>query len=391
MNRDDTKRRVADAFAGIEPTLRETSRWLHANPEIAFEEHASSARLAKILAGAGFEVERPAYGLETAFAARIGSGGPEVIVCAEYDALPEVGHACGHNLIAAAAVGAGVSLAPFVDELGIRLTVLGTPAEEKYGGKVDLLDAGAFDGAAAAMMVHPSSKDVVDLPFIAVQHLDLRYRGRAAHSAGYPHLGVNALDAFVQAYLSVSMLRQHILETDRIHGIITHGGEAPNVVPDLTESSWYVRSATRERLDELVPKVLSCFEAGATATGCTMEVTQVGHPYTEMRHDPVMAALFAENAAALGRRMPWQAERSDHETGSTDMANVSLAVPSIHPMLDIGASPAVNHQREFADHTVTEDGDRAIRDGALGMAWTIVDLALDDRWDELVIDDQGRP
>jgi amidohydrolase len=377
------KDRARAHFEAAEPHLVEISHWMYDHPEIAFEERETSARLAGFLREAGFAVEHPAYGLETAFAARAGEDGPHVVVCAEYDALPGVGHACGHNIIATAALGAGAALRPLVDELGIRLTVLGTPAEEKYGGKVDLIQAGAFDGVDAAMMIHPTPSDVVDQTMIAVQHIDVLYHGKTAHASGWPHLGINALDAFVQAYVNISTLRQHILPTDRIHGIITHGGDAPNIVPDFTRSSWYVRSSTRARLDELLPRVMACFEAAATATGCRLEVEQVGHPYDEVLHDPVMVELFATNAEALGRPMGRGADRDAGETGSTDMGNVSRIVPSIHPMLSIHSAPAVNHQAEFAAHTVTADGDRAIRDGALAMAWTVIDLAEMRMWDDL--------
>ncbi|MFP3915352.1 MAG: amidohydrolase, partial [Actinomycetota bacterium] len=309
-----------------------------------------------------------------------GTGGWHVVVCAEYDALPKVGHACGHNIIASAAAGAGVSLADMVDELGIRLTVLGTPAEETYGGKVDLIEAGAFRDVDAAMMVHPSTSDVVDPHVIAVAHLDVHYRGRAAHASSFPQHGVNALDAAVQAYVSLSTLRQHIYPTDKVHGIISHGGDAPNIIPDYTRSSWYVRAENRGRLDLLMPRVSACFEAAATATGCTLEVEHVGHIYDELVSDPVLADLFSGNAAALGRDMARGRDLPASQAGSTDMGNVSHLVPTLHPMLDIGSYPAVNHQEDFAHHTVGPSGERAIAHGALAMAWTIIDLAEGDSW-----------
>jgi amidohydrolase len=379
----DRKRRAAERFEAVEAALLDLSRWMHDNPEVAYQEHHTSQRLVEFLGGAGFAVEYPAYGLDTAFAARAGSSGPEVIVCCEMDALPEVGHACGHNIIATAALGAGAALAGMADELGIRVTVLGTPAEEHFGGEVDLINAGAFADASAAMMIHPSYNDVVDPQVIAVIHVDVDFYGHESHASSAPYLGVNALDAAVQAYVNVSTLRQQILPTDRVHGIITHGGAAPNIIPGHTAMSWYVRSETDERLDDLYPKVVACFEAAATATGCTLEVRQVGYRYADMRNDPVLVDLYAANSDAIGRRMPRLEELTDRGTGSTDMGNVSHVVPSIHPMLDINSFPAVNHQKEFAAHTVTSDGERAIRDGALAMAGTIIDLAEHDRWSEL--------
>lgn len=372
----DNLERVANALAGI-------SRWMYENPETSYEEHKSSARLAEFLTDAGFMVEYPAYGLDTAFAARAGTDGPQVVICAEYDALPGVGHACGHNIIATSALGAAAALLPMVEDLGIRLTVLGTPAEEHFGGKIDLIEAGAFEGVAAAMMIHPSPADVVDPRVIAVAHLDIHYHGQAAHASAYPQLGINALDAAVQAYVNVSTLRQHLYPTDKVHGIIAEGGDAPNVIPDYTRSSWYVRAEHRNRLDELIPKVEACFHAAAQATGCTLKVECVGHVYDELVSNPVMVSLYAANSAALGRQMLRGTDLPASQTGSTDMGNVSKLVPSIHPMLGINSLPAVNHQKEFAAHTITADGEKAISDGALGMAWTVIDLAEGNRWGDL--------
>lgn len=379
----ESKERAAAAFAAVEADLHEISRWMHANPEIAFQERATSARLVEFLRNAGFEVEYPAYGMETAFVARIGTAGPEIVVCAEYDALPEVGHACGHNIIATAALGAGTALAGLVDDLGIRVTVLGTPAEEAYGGKVDLIEAGAFAGATAAMMIHPSTRDVVDPYFLAVAHLDVEFHGKESHAAFKPQVGRNALDAAVQAYVNVSMLRQALYPTDKVHGVIAYGGGAPNVIPAYTKMSWYVRAPTMERLAEVQERVLACFAAAATATGCAHEVSDRGHTYTDLVSSPVMADLFHANAAALGREMDRGVEEDRSSAGSTDMGNVSHVVPTIHPMVSIDSLPWVNHQKEFADHTVTPAGERAIRDGALAMAWTVIDLAAGNRWDEL--------
>ncbi len=379
----DTKQAARNRLEAVESRLRDMSRWMYDNPELAYHEFESSARLATFLGESGFDVEYPAYGLETAFAARAGTSGPQVVICAEYDALPGVGHACGHNIIATSAIGAGHALAPLAEELGIRITVLGTPAEENFGGKIDLIEAGAFEGVAAAMMVHPSPSDVVDPRVIAVAHLDVHYHGKTAHASAYPQQGINALDAAVQAYVNTSTLRQHIYSNDKIHGIIAEGGEAPNIVPDYTRSSWYVRAEHRQRLDELLPRVLACFEAAATATGCTVEVEHVGHVYDEMISNPVLVDVFEANSAALGRPMMRGDALPSSQAGSTDMGNVSKLVPTIHPMLGINCRPAVNHQKEFAAHTITADGDRAIFDGALGMAWTVIDLAEGDRWSEL--------
>ena len=379
----ELKQRARETFDAIEAELREISTWMHANPELAFEEHETSARLAQFAANNGMEVEHPAYALDTAFVGRAGSEGPEIVICAEYDALPRIGQACGHNIIATAALGAGAAIASIADELGIRISVLGTPAEEHMGGKVDLIDAGAFEGVTAAMMIHPAPLDILDPDILAVRHIDVDFRGKDSHAAFAPHLGINALDAFVQAYVNISTLRQHLYAGDKIHGIITRGGDAPNIIPSHTSSSWYVRAESQERLDELIERVAACFAAAATATGCTYEITPVGHTYSNMVTNPVMAQAFTANALELGRFMIRGKDLPAGAAGSTDMGNVSQMVPSIHPMLSIDSLPAVNHQPEFAIHTISEAGNQAIRDGALAMAGTIIDLSIDDRWADL--------
>ena len=363
--------------------LRQINRWMFENPEVAFQEHQSSAKLAGFLSRLGFEVEYPAYGLDTAFAARTGTTGPEVVICAEYDALPGVGQACGHNIIATAAAGAGAALKDLADQMGFRLTVLGTPAEELYGGKVDLINAGAFSEAAIAMMVHPSTHDVVDPVVISVAHLDVSFHGKTAHASSFPSLGINALDAFVQAYVNISTLRQQLETTDKVHGIITHGGDAANIIPGFTKSTWSVRAPNQERLDVLVPRVTACFEAAATASGCTLSIEKVGHLYEDMVHNPRLVDLYNANSAAIGRPMLRGHDLPPHISGSTDMGNVSKLVPSIHPMLGIGCYPASNHQPEFAAHTVTPAGEQAIVDGAVTMAWTVIDVAAGNLWADL--------
>jgi len=370
------------AFAAIEEELRSTSRWMYENPELGYQEFQISQRLAEFLRGQGFSVTHPTHGVETAFEATIGSTGPRVVICCEYDALPKVGHACGHNIIATAAVGAGVALAGLVDELGIRVTVLGTPAEEGGGGKVDLINAGAFEDAAASMMIHPGPDNELDPSFQAREGFTVEFFGKDSHAAYAPWEGVNALDGFVQAYMNVATLRQSILPTDRVHCIIDHGGDASNIIPSYTKSTWGVRSADYERLDVLIPKVKACWEAAALATGCRLEVTSTGHPYVNMKNSSIMTGLFKANAGDLGRTMRTE-EEIGFGGGSSDMGNVSEVVPSIHPMLAIDAEGAVNHQPEFAAHTITPSGDQAIRDGALAMAYTIIDMAEQAVWEHL--------
>jgi len=352
------------------------SHRIHAHPELGFQEERACAWLCELLAGAGLEVARGVGGLPTAFAARAGTGPLRVVVCAEYDALPGVGHACGHNVIAAMAAGAGLALAAVADDLGLEVTVLGTPAEEGGGGKILLLRQGAFAGAHAAMMVHPSPYEMAEMPIIAVTQLRVAYTGKEAHASAYPHLGVNAADALVVAQTAIGLLRQHLRPADRVHGIVTAGGDAPNVVPAHTTGTWMVRAATLEQLGEVQAKVKRCFEAGALATGSSLEIAEDHEPYAEMHHDHELAAVYRRNAEALGRSFD---ELPDRGAGSTDMGNVSLALPSIHPTIGIDALPAVNHQPEFTARCVAPAADRAVVDGAVAMAWTAIDAAGDER------------
>jgi amidohydrolase len=374
----ELKERVRRRVVGARDGLVGLSRRIHGTPELAFQEEQACAWLCEALAGAGLAVEAGAYELPTAFAARAGAGPLRLVVCAEYDALPAVGHACGHNLVAAMAVGAGLALAEVADDLGIEVTVLGTPAEETGGGKLLLLDRGAFASAHAAMMVHPTPFDLADTPVIACTQFDVHYTGKEAHAAAYPELGVNAADALVVAQAAIGLLRQHLRPSDRVHGIVTKGGDVANVVPARTSARYMVRAATLEELATVRAKVLRCFEAGALATGASMEVAAEQRPYAEMRHDPDLLAAYRRNAEALGRHL------LDEEGGprvpiSTDMGNVSLALPAIHPSIGIGSLPAVNHQPEFTAHCVSEAAEQALVDGAVAMAWTAVDAATDER------------
>jgi amidohydrolase len=361
------KEHAEQAFTAVETELQSISHWMYENPELGYKEFESSRRLAGFLTDNGFAVTYPAYGLDTSFEATAGTAGPKVVICCEYDALPEVGHACGHNIIATAALGAGVAVAGLAEELGIRVSVLGTPAEEGGGGKVELINAGAFADAAASMMVHPSPRNQLDPSFQAREAFKVEYFGKESHAAFAPQMGINALDGFVQAYLNVATLRQHLLGSDRVHCIINQGGDASNIIPAYTRSTWGIRAGSNERLQELIPKVMACFDAAATATGCRVEVSSVDHPYLNMANNPVMTAMFKANSESLGRAMPTEAEQGA-EGGSSDMGNVSQVVPSIHPMVAIESGTAVNHQKEFAAATVTPSGDKAIRDGALAMA-----------------------
>jgi amidohydrolase len=362
------------ALSAALPALIDLSHRIHAHPEQGHEERLASGWLADALAAAGFEVRRGLLGMATAVAGSIGPGPLHVVVCAEYDALPEVGHACGHNVICAAALGAGLALRPLVETLGLRVTVAGCPAEEGGGGKVALVEGGFFEDVHAALMVHPWPHDVAEPSLIAIRGLSVTYRGREAHAAAFPHLGINAADAQVVAQTAIALLRQQLLPTDRVHGIVTHGGDAPNVIPAETRAAYMVRATTRARMEEVGALVRRCLEAGALATGAELQVVEEV-AYSDMRHDHELAGIYRRHAEALGRTFGDEPSMPV----STDMGNVSHVVPAIHPMIGIDSGGAVNHQPAFAAACVTPSADQAIFDGALAMALTVIEAASDGR------------
>jgi amidohydrolase len=371
----DAKAAAREKLDASRSRILELSHQIHANPEPGFKEEKAAAWIAEILSDAGFEVSTGICGLPTAFSAKAGDGPLHVCICAEYDALPGIGHACGHNIIAAAAVGAGIAAS--AADVGLTVHVIGTPAEEigNAGGKILLLERGAFHGIHAAMMVHPAPFDALTPKIIAASMFEVRYTGKEAHASAYPEQGINAADALTVAQTAIGLLRQHILPTDRIHGIITNGGDAPNIVPAHTAARYIVRGQTLADLEKLRPRVYRCFKAGALATGSKLEILGGDKPYSEMTHDPDIAGLFKRNSELLGRPFPESDAVIRKAAASTDMGNVSRVIPSIHPMIGINSLPAVNHQREFAASCVTDSADKAAYDGALAMAWTAIDLA----------------
>lgn len=375
----ELKAAAKEKLDSIRARIIELSHTIHAHPEPGFKETQASAWITEFLDGEGFRIETGICELPTAFSARVGSGPVHVAICAEYDALPKIGHACGHNIIAAAAVGAGIAAARVADEAGLTVSVIGTPGEESgdAGGKILMLERGAFSDIHAAMMVHPAPFDNLTPNIIAASMFKVCYTGREAHASAYPEKGINAADALTIAQTAIGLLRQHILSSDRIHGITTHGGDAPNIIPARTTAKYLVRARSLAELEDLRPRVYKCFEAGALATGSTISITGGDRPYAEMIHDAAIAASFKRNSDALGRAFPDVNLSAAGFAASTDMGNVSHAVPSIHPMIGIDSYPAVNHQPDFTERCVTEPADKAIYDGALAMAWTAVDCGTD--------------
>jgi amidohydrolase len=352
--------------------LRDLSLKIHSNPELGFQEVKAAAWLMQYLEKNGFTVQRGICELETAFRGSYGEGKPAIALVAEYDALPHLGHACGHNLIAGGSVGAAVAAKEAVDQWGGSVQVIGTPAEELYGGKVIMAKRGAFDSLDVAMMVHPGSHNAAVTPALACIALEVEFFGRAAHAAGHPEAGINALEAMLLSFAAINSLRQHIKDKARIHGIITDGGDAANVVPAHSAGNFLVRAEDDAYLDELKEKVLDCFVSGATATGARLEYRWGETRYAPMRNNITLAKLFRQNMESLGRRMPLY--DPDRSFGSTDMGNVSQVVPGIHPGVAIVSPEVVNHSPEFALAAASEAGIEGMLDAAKAMAMTIVDL-----------------
>ena len=387
MTPDAAKQQMVSEVDARASRLLSVSHQIHETPELCFEEHAAHDLLCSVLEEEGLEVERSAFDLDTAFVARAGRAGPQIAVICEYDALPEIGHGCGHNVIAAAGLGAGLAAASLAEELGGSVSIIGTPAEEGGGGKCFLLERGAFDGVSAAMMVHPANHELTYMSAIAVEQLEVTYTGQSAHASASPHKGRNALDGAVLGYMNVAALRQHIRPDERIHGIFTRAGDKPNIVPHEAAAEWYVRSPKLDSLADLRKRVVACLEAGATAAGVDIECQCKAPIYADMVNSQVMLEFYARNAAAAGRVVS-EPRSSYAVVGSTDMGNVSHAVPSIHPMIKVAPDDVAIHTPEFALYAKSQSGDQAVLDGAKMMAMTVADLwlepdALDRAADEL--------
>ena len=371
------KRRACAQIDELAELLIQVSHDIHDHPELNYDEHYAHDRLCDELDRAGLSPMRHAHGVQTAFRAEAGSAGAAVAILLEYDALPEIGHACGHNVIAAAGLGAGLALAPLAEEVGGRVVILGTPAEEGGGGKILMAREAAFEGLDAAMMIHPADADLISMDTIAVQQLHVAYEGAAAHAAAAPHLGRNALDAAVLGYLGVSTLRQHIGPRERVHGIFTKAGDKPSIVPKEAAMHWYVRSDTIATLQPLKDRVRASLEAGATATGCSCRCEWDSLTYSDMRDNPALVRSFVANSATLGRSVEDPARVGRKVVGSTDMGNVSYLVPSIHPMIKVAPDGVAIHTEAFANAARSASGDRAVLDGAKAMAMTAIDVWTD--------------
>ena len=383
------KDRASAEIERIKEQILELSHTIHANPELSWEEYEAAALVAATMRDAGFQVTEQAYGVETAVEAVYGDGDFTVVVCAEYDALPGIGHACGHNIIAAVAVGAYLAAKGLVPDA--RLTLIGAPAEESGGGKELILRAGGFDDVDAAGMVHPSVGSDVSPIYggggtSGVRRVRVTYHGRAGHAALSPYLGLNALDAVVTAYQSVAQLRQHILPVDRIHGVITDGGAAANIVPERASAVFLVRSTELDTLSVLTDRVVDILEAAALSTGTRAEIEVDFEPaYLPLRPNVELNKRFAAALARRGRIAPLEPVAPRQGGPSTDMGNVSWFVPAIHPALGLGAAAGVlPHNADFADSTIEPPAFDAMTDAAIALAGAAVDFLADEALREAV-------
>lgn len=371
------KSRIREAIEAQAANLKEIAAYIGAHPELGHEEKLASSRLTEELEKLGYTVERGTLGLSTAFIAEYRSSkpGPVIALLAEYDALPEIGHACGHHLICTMALGAAAGLRAVLDETGGTVRVYGTPAEETKGAKVDMAAAGLFDRCDVALMAHPYHIFERSGTSLAMDALQFEFHGKPAHAAANPELGINALDAVIQLFNSVNALRQQTPDHARIHGIISHGGQAPNIIPEYAAAQFYTRSANRAYTDELSRKVTACAEAAALATGCKLTVSHYEYSYDELRTNETLSAAFTANLKEAG--IPPEAVHTGNDHGSLDLGNVSLRCPAIHPFIQVVDQPYNLHTVEFRDAAQTDRAYDAMVFGATMLAYTAADVLTD--------------
>jgi amidohydrolase len=382
------KEKVQREIDEIAPQLIECSDWMADNPEIGLQEYQASARLAVMLEESGAEVERGIAELPTAFRAVLAgsnSGGSTVAILAEYDALPEVGHGCGHNIIGNAAVGAGMALsrlgrrgelgmsAAGVGHLPGKVVVIGTPAEENAGGKIDILDHGYFDDVDVAIMIHPTTRDLIAARHLTVYGVDLEFHGKAAHAAFDPDQGINALDAVIQTFVSTGLLRQQVRSEARIHGVITHGGGAPNVIPPYAACRFGIRSFDPGYAEELKRRVIACAEGAAIATGAKLEWHEYMKPYLSYLPNDVLGGVVRANMEALGRAVGQEAEVN----ASTDFGNISQVIPTAYALFGICGEEVGWHSTGVAAATKSPRGHDALVAAAKTLAMSTLDMLSD--------------
>src|SRR5437667_8339034 len=366
---------IGRAIDRLGDDLEKLSRQIHDNPELGYQEVKAAGWLTDFLAEQGFKVERALAGLETAFRATIDTGeGPTIAILCEYDALPSIGHACGHNAIATAGVGAGAGLAAVRHQLPKgRIHIIGTPAEEGGGGKLKLIQGGVFKNVDAAMMVHGFDQWVGHMDLLGIVRVGFEFRGKASHASADPWEGVNALDAVIQTFNNVSMLRQQMRPDARIHGIVTHGGAAPNIIPEMAACTFYVRAAKLDYMWDLHKRVVACAEGAAKATGCTMTTIDMEAPYEPLKRNDTLLGLFRANMKTVGAEESPAPDR----LGSSDIGNVSQVIPAIQPMVQIAPTGTPIHSRAFEAAAVSPLARQGMCQAAKTMAMTTYDLLAD--------------
>ena len=375
MKLDEAKSTICSYIDDISDELIAISHAIHENPELGYEEHFAHEQLTQVLIDKGLDVSTGAYELDTAFEATAGKTGPVVALLCEYDALPGIGHACGHNIIAAAGIGAGLAASTLAETFNGRLRILGTPAEEGGGGKVRMLNKGAFESVEAVLMVHPADADLPNISSLAVQQLKATYTGKAAHAAAAPEKGINALDGAVLGYMGVAALRQHIAPDERLHGIFTSGGQKANIVPETAESTWYARSATMERLEVLKARLVETLNGGAKSAGCDIQIEWINEPYAEVLDNTPLLEAYIKNSESIGRIV--KPSDGDGVVGSTDLGNVSHIVPSILPMVKIAPEGTAIHTVDFEKCAKSEEADKGLLDSSKALAMTVIDCWYD--------------
>lgn len=367
------KEKISEAVSSVMNELTDISKSLYENPELGYEEFKSSRLLGDFFKIHGFELDMGIYNIETAFKAMYNSSkdGPKIAFLCEYDALPGIGHGCGHNLISSISLGAAVGLKSIIDQIGGTIVIFGTPAEETSGAKVALARQGAFSNIDAAMIVHPSPVTEESGSSLALTAVQFEYFGKSSHAAASPEKGINALEAAILTYNNINSLRQYVTSDVKIHGIIKEGGKAANIIPDYAAVQFYVRAAKNKYRDEVADRVINCAKAASDAVGTKLKVSYFEEPYDDLNTNKTLSKLFNQNLLALGESEIRSASAS---FGSVDMGNVSQVVPAIHPWLGIGDSDLALHTKEFADYTQTENGKNTIYKGACAMAMTAFDV-----------------
>lgn len=376
-NTEEIRDQILATIEQRQQQLLSLSHGISSHPELAFEEYWASSAVAELLENAGFVVQRAAYGLPTALEAVYGQGEFTVAVVGEYDALPEIGHGCGHNIIATAGVGAALALKPVADRLGLRIKFLGTPAEEIGGGKILMLQQGAWDDVDFSLMVHGNTGAqyrCFSQGTQAYELLDVTYTGRTAHAAAAPHEGINAGSAVTLAQVAFGLLRQQLKSSVVVSSFVVSGGTATNVIPGEAKLQVEIRATQSSDWEDARQRVRACLEGAAIATGCQLSVVQPELPYEPMRQDPALAQYWDQNLERLGYQISGEQPPTG---GSTDMGNISQYLPAIHPMLAVRNSDAVMHTSDFARDAASTDGDEAALNGARALALTVADVAND--------------